>query len=151
MPRPLRGIFRKRRKLLTLLFREAIACLRDWFRLRLALPEGELAAVAGVRSFGDYLVFHPHLHVLAAAGLVDPAGRFHEMPVESVKPLEELFRHRFLAALRREKLISEKKVRQLLSWKHSGFNLDAGKEPIDSTTFTAGNVWPSTSCAPRSL
>ena len=57
MPRPLRGIFRKRRKLLTLLFREAIACLRDWFRLRLALPEGELAAVAGVQSFGDYLVF----------------------------------------------------------------------------------------------
>jgi hypothetical protein len=54
------------------------------------------------------------------------------MPVVSLKPLEELFRHRFLAALRREKLISKKKVRQLLSWKHSGFNLDAGKEPIAS-------------------
>ena len=52
------------------------------------------------------------------------------MPVESLAPLEELFRHRFLAALRREKLISDKKVRQLLGWKHSGFNLDAGKEAI---------------------
>ncbi|MFT5469568.1 MAG: hypothetical protein ACI8UO_004689 [Verrucomicrobiales bacterium] len=134
MPKPLRGIFRKRRHLLTLLFQEAIACLRDWFRARLDLPEGELAAIAGVQTFDDYLVFHPHLHVLAAAGLVDAVGAFHEMPVESVQPLEELFRHRFLAALRREKLISEKKLRQLLSWTHSGFNLDAGKaalEPYD--------------------
>jgi len=52
------------------------------------------------------------------------------MPIESVKPLEDLFRHRFLAALRREKLISETKLRQLLGWTHSGFNLDAGEEPI---------------------
>jgi hypothetical protein len=82
MPKPLRGIFRKRRKLLTLLFHEAITSLRDWFRARLALPQGELAAIAGVQTFGDYLVFHPHLHVLAAAGLIDRDGTFHEMPVE---------------------------------------------------------------------
>jgi len=49
--------------------------------------------------------------------------------------LEELFRHRFLAALRREKLISEKKLRQLLGWTHSGFNLDAGEDPIGSHDF----------------
>ena len=114
MPKPLRGIFRKRRKLLSLLFREAITCLRDWMRARLALPGGELAAVAGVQSFGDYLIFHPHLHVFAAAGLVDAEGIFHEMPIESIGPLEELFRHRFLAALRLKKLISEKMLRQLL-------------------------------------
>jgi len=132
MPKPLRGIFRKRRKLLTILCQEATSCLRDWFRSRLDLPDGELAAIAGVQTFGDYLVFHPHLHVLAAAGLIDADGTFHEMPVESIEPLEELFRHRFLAALRREKLISEKKLRQLLGWTHSGFNLDAGKDPIGS-------------------
>ena len=34
MPRPLRGIFRKRRHLLDLLFRTSIECLRDWFRIR---------------------------------------------------------------------------------------------------------------------
>jgi len=132
MPKPLRGIFRKRRKLLTILFQEATGCLRDWFRARLDLPDGELAAITGVQTFGDYLVFHPHLHVLAAAGLIDADGTFHEMPVESIEPLEELFRHRFLAALRREKLISEKKLRQLLGWTHSGFNLDAGEDPIGS-------------------
>jgi len=130
MPRPLRGIFRKRRKLLDHLFRVSIECLRDWMRTRLDLPDGQLGAVAAVQTFGDYLNFHPHLHVLAATGLVDRDGRFHLMPVESIEPLSELFRHRFIEALLRGKLISEKKARQLLGWTHSGFSLDAGEKPV---------------------
>ncbi len=132
MPRPLRGIFRKRRKLLFHLFHVAIGSLRDWMRARLDLPNGQLAAIAAAQTFGDYLVFHPHLHVLAATGLVDSENRFHLLPVESVEPLAELFRHRFLATLLQEKLISEKKARQLLGWKHSGFSVDAGESPVAS-------------------
>ena len=158
MPKPLRGIFRKRRKLLDHLFTTAIESLRDWMRARLELPDGQLAAVAAVQTFGDYLNFHPHLHVLAASGLVDREGRFHVLPVEKrrgteafwteakpkpagrarragranqrIEPLAELFRHRFLALLRGEKLISESKLRQLLAWTHSGFSLDAGEKPV---------------------
>ena len=179
MPKPLRGIFRKRRKLLDHLFTTAIESLRDWMRVRLELPDGQLAAVAAVQTFGDYLNFHPHLHVLAASGLVDREGRFHVLPVEKrrgteafwtiersemdepkvrpkgkaqpqskakpkpagrarragranqrIEPLAELFRHRFLALLRDEKLISERKLRQLLAWTHSGFSLDAGGKPV---------------------
>ncbi|MFV1996310.1 MAG: transposase, partial [Verrucomicrobiales bacterium] len=78
------------------LFRVSIDCLRDWMRTRLDLPEDQLAAIAAVQTFGDYLNFHPHLHVLAATGLVDRQGRFHLMPVESIEPLAELFRHRFI-------------------------------------------------------
>ena len=132
MPGPLRGIFRKRRKLLHHLFTVAMESLRDWMRIRLDLPDGQLAAVAAVQSFGDYLVFHPHLRVLAATGLVDRRNRFHLMPVESIEPLAELFRHRFIETLLREKLISAKKARQLLGWKHSGFSLDAGEKPVAS-------------------
>jgi hypothetical protein len=99
-------------------------------RARLELPDGQLAAVAAVQTFGDYLNFHPHLHVLAASGLVDREGRFHVLPVECIEPLAELFRHRFLALLRDEKLISERKLRQLLAWTHSGFSLDAGEKPV---------------------
>ena len=47
-----------------------------------------------------------------------------------IKPVAELFRHRFLALLRDEKLISERKLRQLLAWTHSGFSLDAGEKPV---------------------
>jgi hypothetical protein len=46
------------------------------------------------------VIFHPHLHVLAADGLFTPDGRFHCMPAEDLAPAIELFRHRFLQALR---------------------------------------------------
>ena len=48
---------------------------------------GRLAAVAAVHTFGDYLFFHPHLHVLAADGLFDSEGRFHCMPADSRTPV----------------------------------------------------------------
>jgi len=55
MPKPLRGIFRKRRKLLDHLFSAAIESLRDWMRARLESPDGQLASIAAVQTFGDYL------------------------------------------------------------------------------------------------
>ncbi len=130
IPRMLRGIFRKRRKLLTILFHVATATLRDVFRAGLDLPDGRIAAVAAVHTFGDYLIFHPHLHVLAADGLFDKQGRFHCMPSESAAPVAELFRHRFLHALREAKLISAAKLSDLLGWKHSGFHVNHGQKPV---------------------
>ena len=98
------------------------------FRTRLGLPNGRIATA--VHTFGDYLVFHPHLHVLAADGLFDEQRRFHSMPGESLAPVIELFRHRFLHALRAAKRISAQKVTELLSWKHSGFHIDGGEKPV---------------------
>jgi hypothetical protein len=85
---------------------------------------------SAVQTFGDYLNFHPHLHVLAATGLVNRDGRFHLMPVESIGPLAELLRHRFISTLLHKKLISAKRAHALLGWTHSGFNLDAGEKPV---------------------
>ncbi len=96
IPKVLRGIFRKRRQLLTHLFHTATGTLQQIFRARLNLPDGKLGAIAAVHTFGDYLIFHPHLHVLAADGLFTPDGRFHCMPAEDLAPAIELFRHRFL-------------------------------------------------------
>jgi hypothetical protein len=138
IPRVLRGIFRKRRHLLTHLFHTATATLQDAFRTRLNLPDGRIGAVAAVHTFGDYLIYHPHLHILAADGLFTPDGSFHCMPQESMAPAIELFRHRFLHALREAGLISPKRLAHLLSWKHSGFNIDNGGEEIIAPHDTAG-------------
>jgi transposase-like protein len=129
-PKMLRGIFRKRRHLLHLLFQTAAECLRDALRARLQLPHGRIAAAAAVHTFGDYLVFHPHLHLFAADGLFDEEGRFHSMPPESLGLITELFRHRFLHVLRESKLLSAHKAAELLSWKHSGFHIDGGEKPV---------------------
>jgi hypothetical protein len=131
IPKVLRGIFRKRRRLLTHLFQTATACLRDHFRTRLNLPKGRLAAAAALHTFGDYLVYHPHLHILASDGLFDEEGRFHCMPSgEDLTPLTDLFRARFLHALHSAKLISQAKLADLLSWKHSGFHVHADPAPV---------------------
>ena len=131
MANGLRGIFRKRRQLLTHLFHTATETLRDAFRTRLHLPDGRIGAIGAVHTFGDYLIFHPHLHVLAANGLFTPDGHFHCMPAEDRDPAIELSRHRFLHALREAKLISPGKLADLLSWKHSGFHIhDGGEKPV---------------------
>jgi hypothetical protein len=44
--------------------------------------------------------------------------------------MAELFRHHFLHALREARLISPGKLAELLSWQHSGFNVDGGKRPV---------------------
>ena len=128
IPKILRGIFRKRRDLLHLLFKTATDTLLESFRARLNLPDGRLAAVTAVHTFGDYLFFHPHLHVLAADGLFDSEGRFHCMPADSRAPMIELFRNRFLQALRDGKHFSPNRLADLLSWKHRGFHIDGGGE-----------------------
>ena len=130
IPKVLRGIFRKRRQLLSLLFQSAIDTLTESFRLQLGLAEGKLGAVAAVHTFGDYLVFHPHLHVLVADGLFAPDGRFHCLPHGAIGPMTELFRHRFLAILREKKLISPNKLSDLLGWKHSGFHVHDGRDDL---------------------
>ena len=33
-----------------------IECLRDWFRARLALPDGQLAAIAAVQTFPNRIL-----------------------------------------------------------------------------------------------
>jgi len=130
IPKILRGIFRKRRHLLTHLFHSATTCLRDAFRTVLNLPDGRLAAAAAVHTFGDYLVFHPHLHVLAAHGLFDDQGRFHCLPDHCLAQLTELFRHQFLHALHEAKLVSDHKIADLLSWKNSGFHVHADTDLV---------------------
>ena len=105
-------------------------------RPQLGLPtstKGKLAAIAGVQTFGDYLVWHPHLHILSASGLFDDTGLFHLLPAvskTSLDALTELFRHRFIRRLVDHKLLTERKARDLLAWRHSGFNLDAGEKPV---------------------
>ena len=138
MPKVLRGIFRKRRRLLDHLFHCAIQTLTDVFRVQLGLPEGKLGAIAAIHTFGDYLLFHPHLHVLVSDGLFAPDGTFHWLPEGDIGPIEEVFRHRFLHLLREKKLISERKLADLLGWKHSGFNVHDGRHDLIAAGDHAG-------------
>ena len=55
------------------------------------------------------------------------------LAAEDLGPAIELFHHRFLHALREGKPISPGRPADLVSWKHSGFNIhDGGEKPVPS-------------------
>jgi len=67
----LRPYFRFHRRLIKELCRIAHRCLAEFQRTTLGLPEGTTGVVMAIHTFGEYFDFHPHLHALAADGLVD--------------------------------------------------------------------------------
>jgi hypothetical protein len=80
--------------------------------------------VVCVQTFGNFANFHPHLHVLVTDGGFAADGTFYVLPKVSLSGMEQLFRHRVLKMMLRQGLITSERVRLLLSWKHSGFNVD---------------------------
>jgi hypothetical protein len=83
-----------------------------------------------VQTFGDFLFWHPHVHVIATAGVFDPDGTFHLGPVGGWQELRELWRHALLRRLRAAGALTDWHISRLQKWRHSGFTLDAGEAPI---------------------
>ena len=86
--------------------------------------------VACVQTFGNFANFHPHLHILVTDGGFAPHGTFYVLPKVSLSGLEQLFRHRVLKMMLRAGLVTPQRVKLLLSWKHSGFNVDGSVRVI---------------------
>jgi len=84
-------------------------------------------AVIAVQSFGDFQNFNPHLHVLAADGCFYGDGSFMVCTKPEAKDLEDLFRYEVFKMLRAEGKINEAIIENMLSWRHSGFNVYCGK------------------------
>jgi len=83
-------------------------------------------AVIAIQSFGDFLGFNPHLHVLASDGCFYGNGMFRVAPRFVTKHLEEIFRHKVFKMLLSKGIITQDLVNMLLSWRHSGFNVFCG-------------------------
>jgi hypothetical protein len=106
--------------------------LCGWESLKLffqeTVPEKEAVpgAVIAIQSFGDFLGFNPHLHILGSDGCFYGEGMFRVSPSFHLKDLEEIFRHKVFKMLLSKDKITEDLVNMLLSWRHSGFNVYCG-------------------------
>ena len=60
------------------------------------MPEEDAVpgAVIAIQSFGDFLGFNPHLHVLISDGCFYGNGMFKVAPSFDTKDLEKIFRHK---------------------------------------------------------
>jgi len=123
MPKMLRPYFRYHRDLLKDLCRIAHECVRDVMRISLDQPEGMPGIVMAIHTFGEYLDFHPHLHLLMADGLFLRDERFLVLPENGMNAVEELFRAKLITFLSKQGHLPPERARMLKSWKHSGFNV----------------------------
>ena len=124
VPKMLRIYFRYDRRLLGKLCRLASLVITKSFRALAGRSDIQPGMVVCVQTFGNFANFHPHLHVLVTDGGFAADGTFYVLPKVSLSGMEQLFRHRVLKMMLRQGLITPERVRLLLSWRHSGFNID---------------------------
>ena len=65
------------------------------------------------------------VHTVATEGVLTPDGRFHAVVWPGKRDLEERFRRRFLNLLEKAERLSASFHETLLSWRRSGFSVDA--------------------------
>ena len=77
------------------------------------------AAAASIQTFGDFLGFNPHLHILAADGCFGESGMFYASHIDiNAEELEPLFRHKLLSMLKKKGLITDRTIELISSWRH---------------------------------
>jgi len=130
IPRLIRNAFKFDRILLGELYHAAHAAIATWLRQRTGQRQGQPGLVVAVQTFGDFLFWHPHVHVLAAAGVFAPNGDFHLAPPGGWQELAELWHHTVPRRLREAGALADWQIAKLKNWRHRGFSVDAGEAPL---------------------
>ena len=73
-----------------------------------------------MQTFGDFLGYNPHAHILVTDGcFYGNKGMFRGAPPLELKKLEAIFRHKIFRMLLNKGKITEEAARMLSAWKHS--------------------------------
>ena len=100
---------------------------KEYFREAVPEEGAVPGAVVTIHSFGDFLGWHPHLHVLCTDGCFCGNGMFRVAPLLELKHLEEIFRYKvFKILLLKGNIHCEDLVDMLMKWHHSGLNVFCG-------------------------
>ena len=124
IPKMLRPYFLYHRPLLGRLCQVAYQTAHEM--ISVASLDGESLVpgmIAVVQTFGDDLTWHPHVHALVTRGGWDRDGQWAPVPFVDGEAAALVLRHRVFTLLRGEGLLSEERIRLLLSWRHSGFSV----------------------------
>jgi hypothetical protein len=106
--------------------------------LQQAVPENDpiLGAVIAVQTFGDFLGFNAHYHILVTDGcFYGNKGMFHVAPPLELKKLEAIFQHKMFKMRLAKGKIKKETIAMLSTWRHSGFQVFRGNRisPDDET------------------
>ena len=126
IPKRLRVYFMYNRKLLAKLSQCAWNVLSLYLRQGTTGDNATPGAVIAVQTFGDFLNFNPHVHIVATDGCFDGDGNFISGPEPEPKELEAAFRCEVFKLLKDAGKINDLIIGNMISWYHSGFNIYCG-------------------------
>ena len=126
IPKILRRYFLYDRRLLSELSLCAWDSLKTFFKTIIPEEDALPGAVIAIQTFGDFLGFNPHCHVLCTDGGFYGKGMFRVAPWLIPKDLERLFQYKVFKMLLTRKKITEDLIDMTMSWRHSGFNVYSG-------------------------
>jgi len=95
------------RRLLAKLSQCAWKVLSTYLKQGVSLDDPKPGAVIAVQTFGDFLNFNPHLHIIATDGCFDRDGGFMVGTVPDASVLEGLFRLKVFDMLKKEGKITD--------------------------------------------
>src|SRR5690554_7457278 len=110
------------RKLLAKLSRCAWKVLCDYLKSSSGDKDSVPGVVIAVQTFGDFLNFNPHLHVIATDGCFKGDGDFIKSVLPQGKDIEKVFQSEVLKMLKKEGKINQFIIDNMLSWENTGFN-----------------------------
>ncbi|NIS78036.1 MAG: hypothetical protein GTO00_10670, partial [Deltaproteobacteria bacterium] len=120
IPKVLRGLFERERRLLSLLSQTAYESIRKSFQQLLHRKDVQPGSVTSLQTFGSFAAnFHPHCHCLVTEGAFTPQGEFVPLPTPAtyrLADIEERFRQLLLKRLHRVERLSESFMHRLLQW-----------------------------------
>jgi len=141
IPKILRIYFLFNRNLLKELSRISWEVIREYYIGTCRKEDSKPAAVAVIQTFGDYLSFNPHMHILAADGCFSNDGFFYAPSINiDTASLEKLFIHKIFKMLLVRGLITERVVELINSWAHTGFGVYCGKRINPKDTRSTENL-----------
>ena len=122
IPKRFRLYFRYDRSLLGKLSSCAWSVVREVYQS--VLGDDVMPGMVGsIQTFGELAHYHPHQHCLATDGGVRPDGTFVPLPKISAEPFLKLWEHKIFRLLLDEGRINEETVKQMRTWRHSGFSV----------------------------
>ena len=130
LPKILRRYFLHDRKLLADMSGCAWECLMIFLKASCPYEDSLPGVVVAMQTFGDFLTYHPHLHILISDGCFRGENEFTRAPAFDWDKLEELFKKKIFRLLLNEGRITEELIEKLENWQHSGFHVFCG-EPIE--------------------
>lgn len=96
--------------------------------------------VSSIQTYGDFINFNPHAHIIGTAGCYDSNNNFFKSVDIRITEIENDFGKRVLKMLKKEGKITQEDIENMDSWKHSGFNVYLGKVIDEDDTESMGNL-----------